>query len=51
MGTREDVKVDVVVNLERRSFWQFELLLPRELSMIIGVYIDPMTGVIIVSAL
>ncbi len=36
MGTREDVKVNVVVNLER----SFDCMVPRELSMIIGVYID-----------
>ncbi len=45
------VKVNVVVNLERRSFWQFGLYVHRELSMTIGVYIDLTTGVIIVSTL
>ncbi len=29
MGTREDVKVNVVVNLERRSFWQLGLYDPQ----------------------
>ncbi len=51
MGTLEDVKVNVVVNLECCSFWQLGLYVLRELSMIIGVYIDSTTGVIIVSAL